>query len=79
MSQPILQKDITFIYSFQRGGSIYSPQCGDILSADDHVSKHHKGVKVLKIERENNRYDVDLANGWELTFDKNFNVVDVER
>lgn len=45
----------------------------------EYVGKNHKGVKVLKIEREGNRYDVDLANGWDLTFDKNFNVVDIDR
>ena len=45
----------------------------------DYVKQNHKGVKILKIERERNRHDVDLSNGWELTFDKNFNVVDIDR
>jgi hypothetical protein len=45
----------------------------------DYVAVKHKGVKILKIEREKGRYDVDLSNGWELTFDKKFNVVDIDR
>lgn len=45
----------------------------------DYVAVKHKDVKILKIEREKGRYDVDLSNGWELTFDKKFNVVDIDR
>lgn len=45
----------------------------------DYVKQNHKGVKILKLERERNRHDVDLSNGWELTFDKKFNVVDIDR
>jgi hypothetical protein len=45
----------------------------------DYVENNHKGVKVVKIERDGNRYDVDLANGWDLTFNKNFKVVDIDR
>ena len=45
----------------------------------DYVRQNHKDVKIIKIERERNRHDVDLSNGWELTFDKNFNVVDIDR
>ena len=45
----------------------------------DYVKQNHKDVKIIKIERERNRHDVDLSNGWELTFDKNFNVVDIDR
>lgn len=45
----------------------------------DYVKTNHKGVKLVKIERDGNRYDVDLANGWDLTFNKNFMVVDIDR
>lgn len=45
----------------------------------NYVKKNHGGVKILKIERERNRHDVDLSNGWELTFDKNFNIIDIDR
>lgn len=45
----------------------------------DYVKKNHAGVKIIKIEREKNRHDVDLSNGWELTFDKKFNVIDIDR
>ena len=45
----------------------------------EYVKTNHKGVKLVKIERDGNRYDVDLANGWDLTFNKNFMVVDIDR
>ena len=45
----------------------------------DYVKQNHKDVKILKIEKEGKRHDVDLSNGWELTFDKNFNIVDIDR
>jgi hypothetical protein len=45
----------------------------------DYVKNSHKGAKILKIEREGNRHDVDLSNGWDLTFNKNFEVIDIDR
>lgn len=37
------------------------------------------GVKIIKIERERGRYEVTLANGIEYTFNKKFQVIDVDR
>lgn len=45
----------------------------------NYVDKNHKGVKILKIEIENRNYDVKLSNGWELRFNKKFNIVDIDR
>lgn len=44
----------------------------------DYVAKNYPGVKVLKIERDRNDYDLKLSNRYELTFDKNFNIIDID-
>lgn len=49
------------------------------LKIADYVKTNHKGVKILKIEKDNKHYDVDLSNGWDLTFNKKFKVVDIDR
>lgn len=45
----------------------------------DYVKKHYPDAKVLKIEKDNRDYEVKLSNGWELKFDKRFNVTDIDR
>jgi hypothetical protein len=45
----------------------------------EYVNKNYNGVKILKIERESKYYDVNLSNGWELTFNKKYKVVDIDR
>lgn len=43
------------------------------------VKKNYPGVSVVKIEKVRNGYDVELSNHMEITFDKKFQVVDVDR
>jgi hypothetical protein len=45
----------------------------------DYVKANHPDTKIVKIERENNTYEVNLSNGFEYTFNKKFKVVDVDR
>lgn len=45
----------------------------------DYVKTNHKGAKILKIEKDDKNFDVTLSNGWELTFNKKFNVIDIDR
>jgi len=45
----------------------------------NYVKKHYPSAKVLKIEKENRGYEVKLSNGWEVKFDKKFNVTDIDR
>ena len=45
----------------------------------DYVKSNHPDTKIVKIERENNTYEVNLSNGIEYTFNKKFKVVDVDR
>ena len=39
----------------------------------------NKKVYVLKIEKEERKYEVELSNDVEITFNKNFKVIDVDR
>ena len=43
-----------------------------------YVRKHFPEEKILKIERERNGYEVKLTNKLELTFDKNFNIRNID-
>lgn len=42
------------------------------------VANTYPGAKILTIERDRHRYEVDLSNGWEVKFDMNFNVIDID-
>ena len=39
----------------------------------DHVAKSQPGVNIVGIEKEHGGYDIELANGVEMRFDKNGN------
>mgnify|MGYP003194589192 FL=1 len=43
-----------------------------------YLKANYPGVKVLKLEKDNNEYEVDLANGIEIKFNKNFVVIDID-
>ena len=43
-----------------------------------YLKSNYPGVKVLKLEKGNNEYEVNLANGMEITFNKNFVVIDID-
>ena len=43
------------------------------------MKKQYPDAKVLRIEKEKRGYEVKLSNGWEVTFDKNFNVTEIDR
>jgi len=45
----------------------------------NYVKKQYPNTKILKIEKDNRSYEVKLSNGWEVKFDKNFNVIDIDR
>lgn len=44
----------------------------------NYITNNYPGEKVLKIERDRNDYEVRLSNRFELTFDKNFNIIDID-
>lgn len=43
-----------------------------------YVKSTYPGAKILKIEKDDNQYEVDLSNRLEVTFNKNFQVVDID-
>lgn len=45
---------------------------------NSYVKKNYSSAKVFEIERDRNEYDVKLSNGIELTFNKKFQVIDID-
>lgn len=43
-----------------------------------YVNEHYPGEKVLQIDHDRNDYEVKLSNRLELTFDKRFNLIDID-
>lgn len=43
-----------------------------------YVKATYPGATILKLEKDNNRYEVDLSNRLEVTFNKYFLVVDID-
>ena len=52
----------------------------DILpdEIEKYVSEHYAGERILQIDRDRNDYEVRLSNRLELTFDKKFNIIDID-
>ena len=42
------------------------------------VNENHAGAKILSLERDRFSYEVKLSNFWEIKFDKQFNVIDMD-
>lgn len=47
-------------------------------SIHKYVSENYPGVKVINIERDKKYYEVKLSNKWELKFDLQFNVIEID-
>ena len=43
-----------------------------------YVETNYPEAKVLSIERDRYDYEVKLSNFWEIKFDMNFNVIDMD-
>ena len=43
-----------------------------------YVAKHFPGVRVLKLERDRRDYEVELDNGFEMKFDLDFRLIDLD-
>lgn len=44
----------------------------------NHVAQHHAGAKIMSIERDRRGYEIKLANGIEMKFDKQYNMVKMD-
>ncbi len=47
-------------------------------NASDYINKMYPGTNIVEIERDWNKYEVKLANNWELYFDKDGNYLKKE-
>ena len=71
---------------FDKSGDWTEIQCKasevpvQVLPAEirSYVSSTYPGAKVLEIERDGKEYEVKLSNGWEITFDNQFRVIDID-
>ena len=43
-----------------------------------YVKSTYPGTKILEIEKDDNQYEVKLSNRLEVTFNRNFQVVDID-
>ncbi len=43
-----------------------------------YVNENYPGEKILQIDHDRNDYEVKLSNRLELTFDKRFNIIDID-
>lgn len=43
-----------------------------------YVQSNYPGTAILKIERDRRTYEIDLANGVEVTFNKSYQVIDID-
>lgn len=43
-----------------------------------YVNSNYSGNKILKIEKDRNEYEINLSNGVEIKFNKNFMVIDID-
>ncbi len=45
---------------------------------EKYITEHYDSERILRIERDRNDYEVYISNRLELTFDKNFNIIDID-
>ena len=43
-----------------------------------YVSQNYPDTQIVKIDRDKRDYEVKITNGLELTFDKQFNLIDID-
>lgn len=60
-----------------RGGAVPSKIVPNFIKT--YVKQNYKGAHIVKIERDNRKYEVELSNGIELDFNKNGKLLKVDR
>lgn len=57
----------------------YVPEAVIPTAIKDYIKANYPDVKVLQIEIDDDKeYEVELSNGWELTFNKKFKLVEID-
>lgn len=49
------------------------------LGISKYVSANYPNDKIVKIDKDSNDYEVKLSSGWEIKFNKKFQVINVDR
>ena len=50
------------------------------MAIQQYLAKNYPDAKILKIEKTDRKgYEVDLNNGFDIEFDKKFNVIEFDR
>lgn len=88
----ILDKEYDIVFTdgnkieFDRKGQWTSIECKPQVPAAlvpakiaQYVGNKYAGLKILKIDKDNKEYDVKLSNGLEITFNKNFKVIEIDK
>ena len=44
-----------------------------------YVRDNYPDSKIIELEKERNTYEAKLSNGWELKFNKNFELIDLDK
>ena len=44
-----------------------------------YVRNNYPDSKIIELEKERNTYEAKLSNGWELKFNKNFELIDLDK
>lgn len=59
----------------------YSEVPGKVVpdAIHQYVSSHYPNTKLLRIERDKHEYEVKLSDGWEITFNRQFQVIDIDK
>lgn len=71
---------------FSKNGQWYEIDCkygavpSEVVPSEilKYVAEHYPDTEIEQIEHDHGRYDVKITNGLEITFDKRFNVIDID-
>lgn len=56
------------------------PQAVIPMTIQQYLAKNYPDAKILKIEKTDRKgYEVDLSNGFDIEFDKKYNVIELDR
>lgn len=92
MEPGILDKgyDVVFVdgtkLEFDRKGNWTNIDCGKsevpaaLIPAKiaAYVKENYNGQRITKIDKDNRKYEIELSNGLEITFNKNFKAIEID-
>lgn len=49
------------------------------VAITNYIAKNYKGAKIIKVDKESNKYEIELSNGLDLEFDRAGNFLRVDK